>query len=244
MSYYGSGGTAMIRIHRTRLLVSMIACLGLAQFLLAVGFAIAYYPGGYSFFGNFLSDLGRTATKSGYDNPLCSRVFNGGVVGLGVSLLPFFALVPSTLGSEDRAGWVFTVVGVISATGLIGIGLTPYDVYFVAHHVALAVWLGPMFLLAIVYLSLALDNENASFGLIVCTIALVLSVFGYASIGFHRGYVAMQKVTAILSVIWFVVLAIRIVFSGITEVTGRRQQMERLADHYLLRLQSGYRRIE
>ena len=116
--------------------------------------------------------------------------------------------------------------------------------YFVAHHVALAAWLAPMFLLALVYLAMAFDSENASPALIACTIALIFAVLMYGAIGFHLGYVAMQKVTAVLSIVWFVVLASRICLTGITQVTGRREQMERLADRYLLRLQQGYRRSE
>lgn len=234
----------MTLAHRFRLFVSMTACAGLAQFLLALGYAMTHYPGGYSFFGNFLSDLGRTRNWGGEDNLICSMVFNRSIVALGLSLLPFFAFVPSTLGSGARTSWLFALGGAVSAAGLIGIGLTPYDVYFVAHHVALVAWLAPMFLLAIIYLALAFESDNASPGLIGCTIALILAVLAYGTVGFHGGYVAMQKVTAVLSIIWFVVLASRIVCTGITEVTGRRQQMERLADRYLLRLQQGYRRSE
>ncbi len=232
----------MFQARRFRLIVSVVACLGLAQFLLSLAYAIAYYPGGYSFFGNFLSDLGRTRTWAGSDNQLCSLLFNRAIVVLGLSLLPFFAFVPSTLGTGKRIPWVFALGGALSSTGLIGIGLTPYDVFFIFHHIALAVWLAPMFLLAVIYLLLAFDSDNASIGLIVCTVALILAVLGYASVGFHLGYVAMQKVTAVLSVIWFSVLANRILFTGIAQVTGRRQQMERLAEQYLLRLQRGYRR--
>ena len=91
----------MMFARRVRIFISVVACLGLLQFLLALAYAITHYPGGYSFFGNFLSDLGRTRA-SGEDNMLCSQVFNRSIVALGLSLLPFFALVPSTLGSSPR----------------------------------------------------------------------------------------------------------------------------------------------
>ena len=215
----------MMRERRLRLFVSIAALLGLAQFLVAVAYAIAYYPGGYSFFGDFLSDLGRNAT--GKASPGVSRLFNRSIVLLGLSLLPFFALVPSTLDSGGRTSWVFGVGGAISATGLIGIGLTPYDVYTVAHNVALVAWLAPMFVLAILYLALAFGSENASPGLIACTAALILAVLVYGGVGFHLGYVAMQKMTVLLSIVWFAVLANRVILTSVTQISSRRQQIER-----------------
>ncbi len=228
---------AMTRERRFRWIVSLVAMVGVLQFLVAVGFAIAYYPGGYSFFGDFLSDLGGSST--GKANPGVARLFNGSIVVLGISLVPFFALVPSTVDSAGRSSWVFGAGGAVSSMGLVGIGLTPYDVYTMAHNTALAMWLGPMFVLAVLYLELALDSRNASAGLIACTAGLILAVVFYGLIGFHLGHVAMQKVTVVLSIVWFVVLAFRVMLTNITQISTRRQQIERLANLYVKRLEQG-----
>lgn len=219
------------------MIVSLAALVGLAQFLVAVTYAITYYPGGYSFFSDFLSDLGRNATDRA--SPGVSRLFNRSIVLLGLSLLPFFALVPSTVDSGGRTSWVFGIGGAISAVGLIGIGLTPYDVYTTAHNVALALWLGPMFVLAILYLTLAFGSDNASPGLIACTASLILAVLVYGVAGFHSAYVTMQKVTVLLSIIWFIVLASRVMLTSVTQISTRRQQIEHLADLYVKRLERG-----
>ncbi len=215
------------------MIVSLAALVGLAQFLVAITYAIAYYPSGYSFFGNFLSDLGSSAS------PGVSRLFNRSIVLLGLSLLPFFTLVPSTVDSSGRTSWVFGIGGAVSAAGLIGIGLTPYDVYTTAHNVALAMWLGPMFVLAILYLTLAFSSDNASPGLIACTASLILAVLVYGAAGFHSAYVTMQKVTVLLSILWFIVLATRVMLTSVTQISTRRQQIEHLADLYVKRLERG-----
>ena len=238
----------MHRINRTYLVLSLVASLGIVQFLFAVAIAIKYYPGGnsaspygsgYSLLNNFLSDLGRTKTWSGADNSISALVFNLSVILLGASLLPFFAVLPSTV---RKGGAIVWISGMLSAIGLIGIGLTPYDRYFVAHHVALGLWIGPMLILSLAYLGASLWEGDASLGLFGWTIALAGAVLAYGLAGTHSGYVAMQKVTAALSIVWFVLIGLRVGTTTIQHISSRRELVERQARQYIARLERGYRR--
>ena len=148
----------MSSFSRLHLLVSLVACAGILQFLASLFLAVNLYAGGtgdqpelkgYSWTGNFLSDLGRTRAWSGSDNASSARMFNRSVLLLGSSLLPFFAVLPSVLERNRAAIWL---AGTLSACGLVGIGLTPYDRHFVAHHIALGVWVARCCILVLAYL--------------------------------------------------------------------------------------------
>ena len=137
-----------IIVHRTNLLFGLVACLGIGQFLAATCAATASYPSaaggavsGYELSSHFLSDLGCTKTPDGLPNSNSASLFNRSVIGLGIALIPFLCVLASHCG---RAAWLAGACGCVSSAGLVGIGLTPYDIYFTAHHVALGLWLVPM----------------------------------------------------------------------------------------------------
>lgn len=229
-------------------LVSLIACLGIGQFLVSLILAVNLYAGGtsleprsqgYAWTGNFLSDLGRTRAWSGADNAASARKFNRAVIVLGASLLPFFAVLAWVLEQSRAAIWLS---GTLSACGLIGIGLTPYDQHFVAHHIALGVWIGPMFILVLAYLFAATQRDEASLGTITCTVALLMAVIGYGAAGSHAGYVAMQKVTVVLSIFWFGGITFRVATVTAQQITGRGPLIERQAERYMQQLQRRHRR--
>ena len=123
----------------------------IAQFLYAVPQAMSVYPGGYSITHNFLSDLGCAFTSSQSDNSASASIFNRSIIVLGFSLIPFFIVLPTELG---KSRWVIRYSGVLSAMGLIGIGSTPYDQYFVEHFVALGLWIVPMLFVVVVLASI------------------------------------------------------------------------------------------
>jgi hypothetical membrane protein len=238
----------MTLIHFPRLIVCFAACLGIAQFVVAVAIAIRHYPGetdgaadGYSMAGNFLSDLGRSRTSSGRDNSVSAAFFNNSVIVLGITLLPFFAVLPTTLPDLRKVVWVS---GSLAAIGLIGIGLTPYDLYFVAHNVCLGLWLGPMLILLVGYLVASFGSGRAGWVLGACTLGLVYAILAYASAASHGGQVVMQKVTVVVSFVWFAMIAANVAFTTVQVVTTsrRRQIIEWEAEEYMKALHRGLRK--
>ena len=94
--------------------------------------------------GNFLSDLGRQSTSH-------HAVFNGSLIFLGISLIPSFGILWLINTNRMWSMKVTAVFGIISAFGLIGLGLTSVDREFVLHHVALAIWLFPMMYMTVTF---------------------------------------------------------------------------------------------
>lgn len=230
----------MYRVNRVKLAVTVVACAGVTQFLVAAAVAIAHYPGGYSFCGDFLSDLGKSRATPWAGELPCSALFNTSIIVLGASLIPFFAAVPSTLNAGALAGRLYATCGMVSAAGLIGIGLTPYDLFFIAHNVALALWIGPMLVLVVAYLATASHDGTTSRGLVACTVALAAAVSLYAAAGSRPGYVTMQKATVLLSMGWFLLIAWRVVRTAVECVARRNVVVKREAQWYAAYLERGH----
>jgi hypothetical membrane protein len=238
----------MKHIDIARLFVSAAACLGIVQFTVAVPIAIRCYPAeggargsGYSVVDNFLSDLGCSKTPSGQDNSRSAAVFNTSVIALGVTLLPFFSVLSTTIEKLRKLVWFS---GTLAALGLIGIGSTPYDRHFVAHNVSLGLWLGPMLLLLIGYFVGSARSGQATSGLAVWTGILVLAILAYAFGASHVEHVLMQKVTVGVSIVWFAIIAVNVAVTTVQVVstTTRRQIVEWQAEQYMASLQHGHRR--
>jgi hypothetical protein len=233
-------------VHRLNLLFGLVACAGIAQFLASTSTAIGRYPAksdggsGYELAGQFLSDLGCTKTPDGLPNHASARVFNRSVIGLGITLAPFLGVLASHCG---RLAWLAGGCGLVSSAGLVGIGLTPYDVYFTAHHVALGLWLVPMLVCMAAYFTSAALREEASLWLWLATALVVVAALGYGFIGSRDGYVVMQKLLSLLSIAWFL-----LVFASVSLTTcqsiplGRKTLADRQAEQFLGVLSRGYRK--
>ena len=222
------------QFNRANLLFGLVAWLGILQFAVSVYHAMTIYPDGYSITGNFLSDLGRMETHNGNDNSVCASLFDRSVIVLGISLIPFFAVMPSVL-QQGRS--VLRVSGVLSAIGLIGIGLTPYDRYFFAHHVALGLWIGPMLVTVVTFFVCAKQDGMSSLMLSTATFFVVLAVIAYAFAGSHDAHVVFQKVLAVLAGCWFILIFITVSVSTIRTISSRRLFVEQQARQYLKVLQ-------
>jgi hypothetical membrane protein len=235
-----------IAVNRTSFLFGLLACLGILQFLVATCFAIRSYPSatdstesGYRLASHFLSDLGSTKTTDGLANADSAVMFNRSVIGLGIALAPFFCVLGWQCG---RVGWLIHACGALSSLGLIGIGLTPYDVYFAAHHVALVLWLGPMLVAMAAYFTSAALRDEASTSLWITTSLVVLAVSGYAVAGSHDGYVMLQKLLSVLSIGWFLLVFMSVSFATWQSVANRKSLVDRQAERFISVLRHGHRK--
>ena len=224
----------MIQLNRSHFLLSVAAWSGMLQFVVCVYCAMRLFDDGYSLGNNFLSDLGRTNSSS-------CVLFNVSVVILGAALLGFFAMVPS---ATNEGQWYVRVPGILSAAGIVGIGLTPYDILFIPHILALVLWLAPMVVLLFAHVVSSATNNRESSATSWLALATICAVLGYAIAGSHNGYVFMQKITASLAIVWF--LAIASPFSPVyratmSYVSQRRVLAEKQAMKYLKLLERGYR---
>ena len=123
--------------------------------------AMCTYPGGifhdhstsgYSFFNNFLSDLGRFISWSGHHNFYSNLFFNSSMMIAGFIMSLFFIHIRTIFNIEKNnlLYWVTmigTITGIAGGYSMIGVGLTPADLYL-DQHIIFAHWLFRFFLIA------------------------------------------------------------------------------------------------
>ena len=151
-----------------------------------------FYPGstylnnlssGYSFTQNFLSDLGRTLTFSGEVNSLSSQLFNMSLVLAGGVFSLFYLHVYKVFNIENQKMLAFigSFFGILGGLSLVGVGLTPADLYLEIHIVC-ATWLFRFFFVASLCYSIVIfrhaqfENKFAA-GYLVFTFSILLYIF-------------------------------------------------------------------
>ena len=154
--------------------------------------AMVFYKGGtlhnqnsigYSFFNNFLSDLGRVVSHSGNINFHASLCFNMAMLIAGFSLSMFFYMIPTLFTKHKNPIYLLSIIasifGILGSFSMIGVGFTPSDLFFSAH-VLFAHWLFRFFVIAAfliaitIYKSPDFNNKYA-----VGYIVFALVIFSY-----------------------------------------------------------------
>lgn len=120
----------------------MVACI---QYVILSAIAMLFYGGGtlinplspgYSFFGNFFSDLGRTVALSGTPNTTSFIIFTISAITMSVSLIPFSIAMPNFF-KQDKMEYKVSVfasfVGILAGIFLITTVLTPWDIFHNVH---------------------------------------------------------------------------------------------------------------
>ena len=153
--------------------------------------AMLSYPGGtyldhatvgYSFTGNFLSDLGRSMSFSGEVNFLSSQLFNMALILSGGIFAAFYFRVHKVFAVENlhTLALIGSFFGVLGGLSLAGVGLTPADLYLDLHIIC-ANWLFRFFFVAslcysvVIFRHLQFENKYAM-GYLVFTFSILLYI--------------------------------------------------------------------
>jgi len=137
--------------------------LGCIVYVILIFLAMIFYPGGtysdpdspgYSFWANWLSDLGMTKGYSGKDNIVSMILFTIALTFWGVSLIPFF-LALRLLFTEGKIEKILSTIGsllgVIAAICLIGIGFTPADILGGPHIIFVYIGYSALLYIGVIY---------------------------------------------------------------------------------------------
>ncbi len=130
-------------LQRSAILFALLSAL---LFFVLSSWAMAEYPGGtihdrategYSFWYNYFSDLGRTRSWNGAPNALSSRLFQAGLITVGISLGAYFLLLPAIFRKAEARflATVASILGLMAAASYIGIALYPLNVNYRMHTV-------------------------------------------------------------------------------------------------------------
>jgi len=154
--------------------------------------AMLTYPGstyhdnlslGYSLTQNFLSDLGRTVSFSGETNFFSSLFFNMGLILTGIVFtFHYFHIWRVFLqDSPQILSLIGSTFGMLGGLSLIGVGLTPSDLYLDIHIIC-SIWLFRFFFVASLCYSVVIlrharfENKFAG-GYLFFTFSILLYIF-------------------------------------------------------------------
>ncbi len=218
--------------------VICLAVVGMLQFLVCTGIAMARFPEGYSFRDNFISELG----IQGYPG---HSLFNGSMIFLGVSLLPVFALLAMTDPNHSHSMKITSILGVISALGVIGTGIWTYDRHLVLHHLTVSIWLLPMTYMVISFFYAASHSPYVGVGFLSASLIMVVTMIYVLFTTESSTLQLIQKAVVICGLIWIGFMVAFLwqtgwaIYRNWVEDDGSRQRKE---EQYLTTLAGGKHR--
>lgn len=134
-----------MKIHNSREFSFLLAIIGIIQYLILTTIAMFFYAGGniinpntqtYSFFVNFISDLGRIKSISGKSNIISLILYTIGGVFFSISLILFVIALRDLFkdnAKTKRISNFIMILGIISAIFMLVGYLTPWDIYGSIH---------------------------------------------------------------------------------------------------------------
>lgn len=135
----------MMKIHNWRELSFLLVITGIIQYLILTTIAMFFYTGGnivnpntptYSFFINFISDLGRIKSISGKSNIISLILYTIAGVFFSISLILFVITLRDLFKDDPKIKKIsnfIMILGIISGIFMLVGYLTPWDVYGSIH---------------------------------------------------------------------------------------------------------------
>jgi hypothetical protein len=154
----------MLKTLLAKRIICIIAMAVVPLFLIGIGIAIYFYPAkdgslyGYSMFYNFLSALGRTKTRYGVNNYISSIIFNSGLIMVNLTMMLFW-YIRVDLVTSDKKRRIALICCLSFCAGLIGVGLTPYNLHPKIHDCSVYSAL----VLAVPGIFILINNSHAEF---------------------------------------------------------------------------------
>ena len=128
----------------------LIGAIGCIQYIVITAIAMFFYPGGsqsdpnaegYTFFGNYFSDLGHSVAINGQVNTISQILYILATTVYGVTLIIFSFKVVTSFNENGKgkiAGKIGLVSGILAGIGTLIYALTPADLVPMAHNAGVA----------------------------------------------------------------------------------------------------------
>jgi len=206
-----------------------IGIVGMVQFTVSLA-AVIEMNESFRFGREFLSHLGQSTSHG-------SSLFNRSLIVLGICLIVFFIGGYLLRAGVSVAECVFGVSGILSSAGLIGIGVTPLDIYYILHHVFLVTWLIPMAaMVAAGYVALEVRGVSRIL-FVVFSGALFLGIGLYLLNAIDEQAPAFQAIVLFTATIWFLVTSFHLISTTFWQITVVRRGYDRKTRQYLQTLE-------
>jgi len=181
--------------------------IGVIQFIVLTAIAMAIYPGGYSLFGNFFSQLGCTISSNNHLPSMPSRIiFIITCTITAIVNIPFSLALRTNLvdtKAEKILGWAGTFLAISSSPFLFLVSIFAVDVQFGPHMLATRLFFLLFGLAVIVYTPAFFINKRynkviAFYGVLVAASAILYMYVLILNAAF-------QKFTVYFMISWVIV---------------------------------------
>ncbi len=186
----------------------ILAIFGFLLYYGSILVAALLYPGGYNFYTNYFSDLGRTVTPEGNDNIFSVIFFVSGTTVTGLLFIPFWTRYYTIFSSSTfsrKVARLGSAFGVFVIPSLFGIALIPINIWLDLHAIfSFAYYLTISLSLLCYSLSIILDpfypSKSGYMGVLIVLFELLFIIGIFSEIEPF-----IQKLTSLCFFCWFVV---------------------------------------
>jgi len=186
--------------------------IGCIQFIILTVIAMLLYPGGYSFWDNFISHLGFTkSANNGQPNTISLILFLITMTLIAVFWIPFWLSIRTIFTKSKNSrylSWLGTIFGLVASPVLILVAFSPADIVYQTHILATMLFFLLFASAMIIYsIVMLLDKEYENFyGYIGFVMAILLLL--YMSIFLLNA--AFQKITVYVLFSWVIIQGIKV----------------------------------
>jgi hypothetical protein len=195
-----------------------VGLFGPIQFIVLSTVAMFYYGGGtawnhdalgYTFWQNFLSDLGRTVSYSKVENTISSPLFN---LSLGLFGLSIVMLHTSSLRLfRSKLGYPISIMGMISGVGMVVIALAPDDLSSGLHMLGVWIWALTLLFASVLIVIHELRSNDGNKHFIILSILMAFAIAFHISQGVFDIWgpivATTQKIVMYLNCGWYLCLS-------------------------------------
>ncbi|MFX0069776.1 MAG: hypothetical protein ACFFAO_01670 [Candidatus Hermodarchaeota archaeon] len=205
--------------------VYLLQIIGLIIYNCLIILAMLFYAGGtadnpnypgYNFFGNTISDSGRSVAHSGITNTISMIFLSSSLILIGIITIPFF-LALRFLFIEDKLqkhlSMIGSIFGIISSVSMIGIAFTPADIlidghmFFVYIRYSCVVFMGVFYSIAM-HLNKEFPQKCKYLFIVYTVFFFIISIMGLIGIIASRSLMVFaQKIGWFATTITFLTLS-------------------------------------
>ena len=198
---------------------------GCIQYMILIFTAMLFYTGGtvddpsvqgYLFWGNSLSDLGRTIAYSGQINTVSMVIFSFTLFLWAISMIPFYLVLLSLFNEtrmQKRLCLVGTVFAIIAAISLVGISFMPDDILDGPHMIFVYIGYASLVIVGAMYSTVFYSDKEfpkifAYIFIIFTIVHFITSIMGLIGLASLNNLMVIgQKIGRFTTVICFAIVA-------------------------------------
>ena len=202
----------------------ILEILGCIIYTFIIFLAMLFYAGGtadnpniegYSFWGNTISDSGRSAGYSGRSNTLSMILLSSALILFAITTIPFFLALRYFFiegNIEKKLSTIGSICGIVASISLVGIAFTPADILNGPHMIFVYIRYSSVFAMGVLfsivmYMNKEFPRQYTYTVIIFTVIFFIISMMGLVGLAMSRTTMVIgQKIGWFATFCCFIIL--------------------------------------